>query len=340
MTGLGILISAIVNKSPLIKPLGVPLTNIGRKCDDEINFTVTSIHFASLFCFFVEHLPFSTLVELPTIVMAFIDSIHLLFSLISASHVSPVLTVIIVQLTIPLTAYMSQCFIYSHANISSSERYSTTTEYAYERQNDDIYNINSDIDTEPKSIGLNRQHIIGASIIFIAIIIAIFPALIEVLNPSFGLSQDVAKITTEVAQNTIFFTLACIPAAASTLYKEHTLAHYKQPVDSSYMNFFLSLFQFVIAIAISPVLFPLQGLGYSASSSSDSNYHSWMDLYPSDQVGPNFLDGLKCFGFGENLVSNVQIQGYAEPASCNHIGFIVICYIFCLLIVGIAGKLP
>lgn len=277
--------------------------------------------------------------------MALIDTIHLLFSLISGSHVTPVLTVLIVQLIIPLTVYMTKCiekysFLspYRTSESSSANNHSPTTTDRMSPSDEDNTNVATDQFIEGSSLA--KQHVWGASIIFIAVVLGIMPAFFHILNPALFIKN---AMTDEKAWNTMVFCSAQFLAAASTLYKEHTLIHFKQPVDPNNLNFILSVFQFLIAVLISPLLYSLQGLGYSPlehenilTGPQQKIYTSWLDVYPSKEVSKNFMHGIQCFELTQTLDVDVQRHGYAEPARCSLAGGLVLLYAFSIILVGIA----
>ena len=132
---------------------------------------------------------------------------------------------------------------------------------------------------------LSGRHTCGAILITLAIVLVVSPAVVMIADPpsqhitsKFQESEtkgvDPAIASTRSAWNTILFVVACVPAAASQLHKEHTLANQRQPIDQNRLNLTLSVFQSIFALIVSPLLMPLQGLakgrawtGVSASSS-------------------------------------------------------------------------
>lgn len=97
IVGLGMLISAIARRNFSMKPLGIPIVDIGRK-----------LFFCGL-CSTVDcvqqvHLYLLTISS----VMALLDTIHILLVFLTGLNVPPTLTVILVQFTLPLTALLTQ----------------------------------------------------------------------------------------------------------------------------------------------------------------------------------------------------------------------------------------
>jgi hypothetical protein len=92
-----------------------------------------------------------------------------------------------------------------------------------------------------------------------------------------------------------------------------------------YLNILLSIFQFIIASMVSPLLFGLQGLGAAGD---------WTDLYPSSSFKQNFSDGLKCF-FG-GLSEDEQENKYPEEAHCKYALPLVVIHVLSIIFVGVA----
>jgi len=118
---------------------------------------------------------------------------------------------------------------------------------------------------------LSGRHTCGAILIALAIVLVVSPAVVMIADPpsqhitsKFQESEtkgvDPAIASTRSAWNTILFVAACVPAAASQLHKEHTLANQRQPIDQNRLNLTLSVFQSIFALIVSPLLLPLQGL--------------------------------------------------------------------------------
>lgn len=278
--------------------------------------------------------------------MAVLDTIYLLVCVISGSHVPPVLTVILVQTTIPLTACFTQCAhpdgrCTGRRGASSSdehdESYPNVGGDASTRAESQSHaaatsNIMSSVDYVPDVElplppppvagwgGLNRVHITGTGLMLLAILIGLTPAVLS-LDEIVLANKD--AIPDRTAYNTIVFCLASIPAAASQLFKEHTLTRFKQPVDRNQLNMTLSIFQLVFAIIVSPLAYGLQGMGDGPG---------WSTLYPSRDIGDNFSDGFKCFvGF---LDDETAESGYPERALCNWAWLLVILHVFSIVLVG------
>lgn len=247
--------------------------------------------------------------------MALLDSVHLLLVIISGSHIPPTLIVILVQLTIPLTCLFSQ-FVHPDGCCTMRRPVSSSTNALSTTQNPPIRGCG----------GLNLEHLMGSLIITLAVLTGMAPTMVSFFKPEFFASMDVLPIRT--ALNTVIFTLGCIPAAASQLYKEHVFLLHKQPVNPSHFNLLLSVFQFVFLLIVSPLVYGLQGL--SGATKDDV----WTTLYPSSQISDNFKDGLACF-LG-TLDDERQESAYPEDAECDYSLLIVFTHVMSIIIIGVA----
>ncbi|KAG7352519.1 CRT-like, chloroquine-resistance transporter-like protein [Nitzschia inconspicua] len=289
MVGLGMLISAIYRKNFSWQPLGIPLVDVG--------------------------------------LMALLDTVHMLLVFLTGYHVAPTLTVILSQFTLPLTALISQ-FVHpdgyfkrccTRRNESSNDERIT----AEEEINPRIFYDGSVGTPRPGCGGLSVEHISGSVIISLAVLLAIFPSIYTLIDRNFFIYADPLPLMT--AYNTMLFVSSCIPAAASQLYKEHIFLQYKQPVQPDHLNFILSIFQFIFASIMSPLVYTL--LGFAAAD-------DWPTLYPSSDFGKNYGDGLRCF-FG-TLDEETQMNGYYDDANCRHSLLLVVLYAFSIISIGVA----
>lgn len=316
--------------------------------------------------------------------MALMDSVSLILAFLSGVHVPPTLTVILVQFTLPLTAFLTQ-FVHPDGRFKACCPSNTQSDVAidaeisnsppagsnhsmdrtpspsnaqsmrdspYDRSNDlppgyhasngfDDDHDNGHIDERtnelahvtpeegrplPRWGGLSAEHIWGSVVILIAVLLALVPAFVAIADPLFFLYADTIPVRT--AYNTILYVCSCIPAAASQLYKEHVFLQYKQPVNMTYLNILLSVFQFLYALIISPLIFELQGLG------AKSGKKDWTNLYPSSKFNDNFKDGLRCF-FG-GLSHDDQENKYFDSARCDFALGLVIFHALSIIVVGVA----
>jgi hypothetical protein len=175
----------------------------------------------------------------------------------------------------------------------------------------------------PGSGGLSIEHISGSIIISLAVLLALCPSIYTLVDQDFFVYADAIPIQT--AYNSILFVSSCIPAAASQLYKEHIFLQYKQPVQPDYLNFVLSVFQFVFASIMSPLVYTL--LGFAASD-------DWPKLYPSSEFSKNFADGFRCFS--GTLDDDRAENGYPDEAICDRSLLLVCMYSFSVICVGVA----
>lgn len=289
MVGCGMLISAIYRKNFSWRPLGIPVVDVG--------------------------------------LMALLDTVHMLLVFLTGYHVAPTLTVILSQFTLPLTALISQ-FVHPDGYF---KRCCTRR---VESTNEDGGNNDEEIDPQtfydgnvgtpqPGCGGLSVEHISGSVIISLAVLLAISPSIYTLVDRNFFIYADPLPLMT--AYNTMLFVSSCIPAAASQLYKEHIFLQYKQPVQPDYLNFILSLFQFIFASIMSPLVYTL--LGFAAAD-------DWPTLYPPSDFSKNFGDGFRCF-FG-SLDEGTQIDGYYDDANCAHSLLLVVLYAFSIISIGVA----
>ena len=241
--------------------------------------------------------------------MALLDTVHMLLVFLFGLHVSPTLTVILVQFTLPLTCLITQ-FVHPDG----------CTKTCFTRK------VN-DTDEEQSVLrgwgGLAVEHLLGSVIITVAVLLALTPSIYTIWDPSFFLYADTIPIQT--AYNTLLFVSSCIPAAASQLYKEHVFLQHKQPVEADRLNFILSIFQVIFASIISPLVYTLQGLAAT---------DDWPTLYPSSSFSRNYLEGLQCF-MG-TLDEERASSGYVDEAFCQYSITLVLFHSFAIISVGIA----
>ena len=248
--------------------------------------------------------------------MALLDTIHLLLAFITGYRVPPVLTVLCVQLMLPLTAFFTQFVhpggLFRVACCPTSQ----TVEY------DGL------LQGEARPIrgcgGLSRPHIFGSVIIFLAVLLGLCPAFASMIMPDF-FSEDDKIIPLRTAYNTILFSASSIPAAISQLYKEHVFLQHKQPVDPNALNLILSVFQFTFVMIISPLVYSLQGLG---------SHSNWASLYPSSGISENFKHGLECY-MG-TIDHDVEKYAYYTDATCEYSLALVLLHVASIMMVGVA----
>lgn len=259
-------------------------------------------------------------------VMALLDISALVLALITGYHVPPTLTVILIQFTIPLTVFFTQ---FTHKDgkfrgILCGNTNDTREERHPVRPDIDVSNL-ATFNTPPLPGwgGLAREHLWGSFMIMLAVFLGLCPAFIAIYDQDFFAYADAVPLRT--AYNSIVFALACVPSAASQLYKEHVFLQHKQWVDVTFLNLVLSTFQFTLILLVSPLVYTLQGMAAPGD---------WTQLYPSIECKANFLDALKCF-FGL-LDEDTETSGYAEPANCRHALLVVLSHVLCIVMVGVA----
>lgn len=253
--------------------------------------------------------------------MALLDVVNLILVFLTGIYVPPTLTVILVQFLLPLTVFLTQ---FSHPDgkctCCRDPSYQAAATAAMDSQA---------ATTAAGALlgwgGLSANHLWGSLIIFMAVVLALVPAYISIANPEFFIYADTIPLRT--AFNSLLFASACIPAAASQLYKEHVFLYYKQPVNLPLLNWVLSLFQFLFASVLSPLVFGLQGLG--AKTNED-----WATLYPSTSFSMNFVDGLRCFVW--KMPDDEQENKYPEEAFCDLTLLLTFLHAFSIIAVGVA----
>lgn len=247
-------------------------------------------------------------------VMALLDTLHMILVFITGIHVSPTLTVILVQFTLPLTALITQvvhpdgctkylcgCRKWSEANEQNDESGQTPTGWG----------------------GLYVEHVMGCVIISLAVLLGLCPAIYSIWDPLFFLYADTIPLQT--AYNTLLFVSSCIPAAASQLYKEHIFLKHKRPIQADHLNMVLSILQLIFACIMAPLVYNLQGFAAR---------RRWTDLYPSSGITKNIEEGLQCF-FG-TLDEYQAHNGYEDEALCDYTLGLVLGYSFSIIAVGVA----
>ena len=273
--------------------------------------------------------------------MAVLDTFHLLLVFLTGRHVSPTLTVILVQFTLPLSAFLTQ-FVHSDGRCArfccrnddtsnEDEDHDEERHFgAFRSQNqppgpsDNPSNVtNSEGMPLPGWGGLSAEHLWGSLILTLAVLLALLPSFYSIIDPAFFAYAD--QIPIQTAYNTLVYVSSCFPAAASQLYKEHVFLQSKQPVNASYLNFLLSVFQFILASVMTPLVFGLQGFGAG---------DDWPTLYPSSHFSNNFLAGFKCFlGL---LPDDAALNDFPEPANCHLSLGLVLAHAFSIIAVGCA----
>ena len=266
------------------------------------------------------------------LVMAILDICALLLALITGYHVPPTLTVILVQWTIPLTVLFTQ-FTHPDGKFRGLFCRNADENSPGEHEIETMLDIEPEIDATtlasfntpplPGWGGYARAHLWGSFVITLAVFLGLSPAFITFYNPDIFSYAD--RLPLRTAINSIVFALACVPSAASQLYKEHVFTQQKQPVDATFLNCVLSIFQFIFILLVSPLVYTLQGMGTPGD---------WTHIYRSTNCSANFLDGLRCF-FGR-LDEFTAENGYPEPAKCDLSLIIVLFHVLSIIFVGVS----
>lgn len=249
--------------------------------------------------------------------MALLDTIQMLLVFLPGSHVAPTMTVILVQFTLPLTALITQ-FVHPDGCV---KRRCCPNASSLSESNMGTYQ--GDGNTPTGFGGLSVEHVLGSVIITLAVLLALCPAFYSIWDPDFFVYADTVPMRT--CLNTIVFLSSCIPAAASQLYKEHIFLQYKQPVQQDFLNFILSVLQFIFASIMSPLVYTLLGLAAS---------DDWPSRYPSSDFSKNVGDGLWCF---LGVLSERRAKHeYDDEAQCKYVFGLTFLNAFSIIAVGVA----
>jgi len=177
--------------------------------------------------------------------------------------------------------------------------------------------------------GYTVQHIFGAIIIFIAVILGLTPSTLYILNsPLVEKQQGSLNIyMVQRAWNTVLYASSFIPAAISQFLKEHLLTTYRQPVDMNELNITLSVLKFFAIGILSPFFYPLQGFKNNGAT----------PLYSSRDMSANFQDAFLCtLGF---LSDDMAENKYAEPASCGIFTWMLIsCHVLSFMLLTLSVQ--
>lgn len=247
--------------------------------------------------------------------MALLDTLHMILVFTAGIHVSPTLTVILVQFTLPLAALITQV-----AHPDGCVQYLCGCKRRRGASNQETAET---AQTQTGLGGLYLEHVVGCVIISLAVLLSLYPAIYSIWDPLFFLYGDPIPLRT--AYNTLLFVSACIPAAASQLYKEHTFLQHKRPIQADHLNMVLSIFQLIFASIMAPLVYTLQGL----ASGPD-----WPKLYPSSEISKNIEEGIQCF-FG-TLDEDQALNGYTDEALCDNSLGLAFGYSFSIIAVGVA----
>lgn len=119
-------------------------------------------------------------------------------------------------------------------------------------------------------------HCVGASIIALSLLLALLPVLVERSSDAPG-----------VVWNTIVYLLSCVPASASTLYKEKAMMELRQPLDPYLLNLHVDLYQLLWLFPLTPVAFRVQFMGVGTD-----------DDPPDPTLSQSMSDGFACLLWG------------------------------------------
>jgi len=107
-------------------------------------------------------------------------------------------------------------------------------------------------------------HYIGSLLIFLSLLCGIAPSIYNLLLSAYTPFPYTPSPTPAIFRsslNTIIFLGGALISSLSTLHKERMLTKFARPVDPHYLTVSLVSLQIAFLLLLSPLLYPLQGLG-------------------------------------------------------------------------------
>ena len=248
--------------------------------------------------------------------IAVFDSLSILLAALSASHTTPILIIILVQLNVPLSV-ISRFFCVDRLPNSIA-----TTTISQSNLEDE-----EQISIKRKKWILLRN--LGAVLILLSVLFSMIPIYFPMLDPTRIIfhSTSIPYLDSMTMWNTALFAFSCLPAAASQAYKHHALVETAQNVHATFMNFIISITSLIFIILLSPLVYSLQGLGTPITD--DMNVTQWIELYPSYTYASNFHQSLDCI-LG-TISDEIQLTGYPEVAHCKNSWLLVLIHVLSIM---------
>mmetsp|Transcript_23799 Transcript_23799/g.31116 ORF Transcript_23799/g.31116 Transcript_23799/m.31116 type:complete len:440 (+) Transcript_23799:231-1550(+) len=162
-----------------------------------------------------------------------------------------------------------------------------------------------------RALKYQRTHYLGAFLILFAVALAVFPAIYRIVSPMIA----------PQSWNVLVYFLSGIPAALSSLYKEHSLIKFAQPMDPYYLNMYLGLYQFLLILLASPLCYKFQSLG-----------HSW-SFYPQASFSSALNDGWACAFWGTQY--DTTKDELPQEGQCSYSFFLVAGYVASTVLVNV-----
>ena len=141
-------------------------------------------------------------------------------------------------------------------------------------------------------------HYVGSTVIIVGVLLALWPLLSKAENAGFGYS--------------LIYLASVIPMALSSVFKEYAL---QVDMDIFYMNFWIALFQFIVAVPFTPLIYMANGTNVS-------------------EIGDNIVNGLECIFRPNDSADRVD-----ETSNCDLAGkvfgiyFAIIVVFNCVILV-------
>eukprot|EP00638_Chattonella_subsalsa_P000830 CAMPEP_0117776480 /NCGR_PEP_ID=MMETSP0947-20121206/27771_1 /TAXON_ID=44440 /ORGANISM="Chattonella subsalsa, Strain CCMP2191" /LENGTH=309 /DNA_ID=CAMNT_0005603411 /DNA_START=415 /DNA_END=1345 /DNA_ORIENTATION=+ len=133
--------------------------------------------------------------------------------------------------------------------------------------------------------------------------------------------RQVSPMIAPQSWNVLVYFLSGIPAALSSLYKEHSLIKFAQPMDPYYLNMYLGLYQFLLILLASPLCYKFQSLG-----------HSW-SFYPQASFSSALNDGWACAFWGTQY--DTTKDELPQEGQCSYSFFLVAGYVASTVLVNV-----
>ncbi|CAM9339678.1 unnamed protein product [Discosporangium mesarthrocarpum] len=223
------------------------------------------------------------------LIMATLDLCHLVPMIVSATEVAPTLTVLLLQCLEPFCHAISCAFC---------------------------------------GRGYTAKSALGAGVILVGTLVAMFLPMYR-LYLALGLGKqqqlldndETGSWNEELAQveayNTLLYMAACVPAAVSTVYKQHVLENYELPVDSHQLSLAVTSFEMILILLASPVAYQMQNLGIREPS--------------NPTLGVSLVDGWRCWALMESVEDPDR---YSSEAQCAGGLPLVVAYVIATLLVN------
>jgi hypothetical protein len=239
-------------------------------------------------------------------IIALLEATQLIMTTVSGAWVSPTLTLLLLQGSLPLAVMFS----------------STPKE--------------GDLGA-PRGLGRAPRWVRGAGIaaVFVAVVLSLVPLLLPIeFGEWFGpYALSTTEESTKERINSLLYLASAIPAASSQVYREQSLMAHSQPVDPSFLSLCITFFVLMLLIFLAPAVYHLQALGGSSAAA-----------YPPSLMASSLRAGwICCVGGTQPPEDSYAYGGALQPAQCRPVPFLIILYIGSVVLLGgsferIVGK--